>query len=182
MLSLRIFLVDSDAREEIVRRAAFRLIASTPPWASHAPAHGTPTRIVLVRSSRNISAQPRLSFVNPAFFDRDRQEIAPPWTWNGWAPNWPPFAAISRRERLRGQERAWPRTQGNVPQRQWKSIGSNSSRSMSWIAPTNDSSRRPSRRFFETLYHEACHAYVDLRLRQTRSHAELATGRSGPDL
>jgi hypothetical protein len=162
------FLLTSDAREEIVRRAAFRLDRLYAALARVMPPRRTaaPTRIVLVRSLQEYQkalASRGLSFANPAFFDRDRQEIVCACDLERLGAE---LATIRRdhqqaRERLRGQERALDREyRGNVPQRLWKPIEQQ-------LAALDDLDRNnerqfeeASRRFFETLYHEACHAYV----------------------
>ena len=162
------FLLLSDAREEIVRRAAFRLDRIYAALARFMPPrHMTsPTRILLVRSQKEYQemlAKRGLSFQNPAFYDRDRQEIVCSCDLERFGEE---LAASQRlhqqnRERLRAQERLWDREyRGNIPQKLVKTLTQQ-------IASLDDADRAnerqfedSSKRFFETLYHEACHAYV----------------------
>ena len=162
------FLLVSDAPEEIVRRAAFRLdriyaaLASAMPPRRIAP----PTKIVLVRSQKEYHerlASRGLSFLNPAFYDRDRQEIVCACNLERLGSE---LSTIRRehqqkRERIWSQERALEREyHGNVPLKLSRPL----SQQLAALAEVDRANERQfeesSKRFFETLYHEACHAYV----------------------
>lgn len=162
------FLLLSDAREEIVRRAAFRLDRMYAALARFMPPRhvAAPTTIMLVRSQREYQemlGKRGLSFLNPAFYDRDRQEIVCSCDLERLAEE---LSASQRRnqetrERWRAQERTWEREhRGKIPARLQKTLSQQ-------FAALDEADRRneqrfedDSRRFFETLYHEACHAYV----------------------
>jgi hypothetical protein len=162
------FLLLSDAREEIVRRAAFRLDRIYAALARFMPARrlAAPTRILLLRSQKEyqtLLAKRGLHFLNPAFYDRDRQEIVCSCDLERFGEE---LAASQQRhrqnrERLRAQERALDREyHGNIPQKLLKPLHQQ-------FAALDEADRAnerqfedSSKRFFETLYHEACHAFV----------------------
>lgn len=162
------FLLLSNAREEIVRRAAFRLERIYAALARFMPPRrmAPPTRILLIRSQQEyqtLLAKRGLSFLNPAFYDRDRQEIVCACDLERFGEE---LAAAQRRhrqnrERLRAQERALDREyRGNIPQKLMKPLNQQFA-ALDEADRTNEHQfEESSKRFFETLYHEACHAYV----------------------
>ena len=161
------FLLLSDAREEIVRRAAFRLDRIYAALARFMPPRttGAPTRIVLVHSQKEyqeILGKRGLNFINPAFYDGNRQEIVCLCDLERFGEE---LAASQRRhrqtrERLRTQERAWDlEYRGNIPQKLAKPLAQQIA-SLDEVDRANERQfEENSKRFFETLYHEACHAY-----------------------
>jgi Protein of unknown function (DUF1570) len=161
------FLLLSDAKEEIVRRAAFRLDRIYAALARFMPPRntGAPTRVVLVHSQKEYQemlGKRGLNFINPAFYDRDRQEIVCSCDLERLGEE---LAASQRRhrqarERLRAQERAWDEEyRGNIPQRLAKPLAQQLA-ALDEVDRANERQfEENSKRFFETLYHEACHAY-----------------------
>ncbi|HEV8060911.1 MAG TPA: DUF1570 domain-containing protein [Gemmataceae bacterium] len=162
------FLLVSDAREEIVRRAAFRLERIYAALARFMPPRrmAPPTRILLVRSQQEyqtLLAKRGLHFLNPAFYDRDRQEIVCACDLERFGEELAAAQLRHRqnRERLRAQERALEREhRGNIPQKLMKPLNQQFA-ALDEADRTNEHQfEESSKRFFETLYHEACHAYV----------------------
>jgi hypothetical protein len=162
------FLLTSDAREEIVRRAAFRLDRLYTALARLMPPRRTapPTRIVLIRSLkeyRQALARKGFGFANPAYYDRERQEIVCACDLERLGTE---LATIQRnhqqaRERLRAQERALEREhRGAALQKLLKPLSAQLANLDELDRNNERQFEEASKRFFETLYHEACHAYL----------------------
>jgi hypothetical protein len=162
------FILLSDAREEIVRRAAFRLDRMYTALAQFMPPRhvAAPTTIRLVQSQREyqeLLSRQGLSFVNPAFYDRDRQEIVSSCDLERLGQE---LAASQRRnqetrERWLALERSWEKEyRGNIPVKLQMTLNQQLAAVDEACRANERQFEEDSKRFFETLYHEACHAYV----------------------
>ena len=162
------FLLLSDAREEIVRRAAFRLDRLYVALARFMPPRhmAAPTRILLIRSQkeyRELLAKRGFNFLNPAFYDRDRQEIVCACDLERFGHELAANQKLNHqnRERLHAQERAWDREyRGLIPPKLVRELAQKFAALEEAERANERQFEENSKKFFETLYHEACHAYV----------------------
>ena len=165
------FLLVSDAPEEIVRRAAFRLdriyaaLASAMPPRRIAP----PTKIVLLRSQKEYQEllAAGLTFLNPAFFDRDRQEIVCACDLSGWGPNCRRFGANTSKARTNSaQERPSNANTTDVPLKPWKPLAQQLAALAESIERTNGSSKKLETILRNPLPRSVPRLHFDVRLFQ----------------
>jgi hypothetical protein len=163
------FVLISDAREDIVRRAAVRLEQIYAAYARFLPprrpsAH--PTRILLVRSLAEYHAllkEQGRNILNPAFFDVQRNQII-------CASDLESLGAdleLVRKQHKQLLDELWDQEQkvqrqyhGAVPSAIREQIDAKRNQVRAANLKNDDVFREATQHLFHTLYHEAFHAYL----------------------
>jgi hypothetical protein len=163
------FLLVSDAREEIIRRAAFRLQQIYAAYISYLPprhkAH-RPTRIVLYRSLAEYQgALKRMGrdIVNPALYDPERNEILCASDLERVGQELERNKLEHQRilDRLRDEERELRKKhKGRIPAEIADRIAADRKRIEAAENANQKLFEKLTQRLFQTLYHEAFHAYL----------------------
>jgi hypothetical protein len=160
------FVLTSNTPEEIVRRAAVRLEQLYDAYARLLPprrAAAKPTKIVLLQSVAEYQALVKKqghNLFNPAFYDPARNQIACATDFGRLGEELK--AVRLQEEKLAKQiEELKKRFKGNLPKGIRQQIARDQ-QELGRVKAANDKVfEAAARRLFQTLYHEAFHAYLD---------------------
>jgi hypothetical protein len=163
------FVLISNAREEIVRRAALRLEDIYAAYTNYLPPRrptGKSTTILLVRSLAEYREMLKLQnrqLLNPAFYDPARNEIV----WAGEFDELDAMLAQSQKnykedlERLKAEEmKVRKKHNGGLPQKEREPLDAARETITKALDANKKQIREATDRQFQILYHEAFHAYL----------------------
>jgi hypothetical protein len=162
------FVLISNAREDIVRRAAVRLEQIYAAYARFLPPRrpsAQPTRILLVRSLAEYHAllkEQGRNILNPAFFDAQRNQIVCASDLQSLGADLELVRKQHKQllDELRDQEQKVKRQYGAVPSAIRDQIAAKRNQVRVANLKNDDVFREATQHLFHTLYHEAFHAYL----------------------